>query len=186
VCSIVVDSNEDDMKGTQSGQMPNVRGDKQLTDCCKVALEGFVQQQARQNADRDVGITHVAVEEAGCSAVLAYYSLVTRFIDSAVVPDKKLPRGDIGVVLLGRLAIDIRQQNKGLGRLCLTRAILQVERSAREIGIYALILDAKDDEANNWNLNLNFGLTTLLGDPNHLNRRVETIRRIVTELDDDS
>ena len=155
--------------------------DRQGFDCGKQPLNDFLQRQARQNADRNVGITHVAVETAGDSKILAYYTLVTRIVDAAIVPSKKLPRGGIGVVLLGRLAVDKSQHRKGFGRLCLTRAMLQVEQSAREIGIYALVLDAIDEEAHKWYLSLEMGFDTLLDSSTHLYLPVDTIRRAISE-----
>src|ERR1019366_257049 len=100
--------------------------DRQGFDCGHPALNEFLHRQARQNADRNVGVTHVAVERAGDSKILAYYTLVTRTVNADIVPAKKLPGGDIGVVLLGRLAVDNSAKSQGLGRLCLTRAMLQV------------------------------------------------------------
>ena len=152
--------------------------DRQGFDCGKPALNQFLQRQARQNADRNVGITHVAGAEAGDAEVLAYYTLLTRVVDAEIVPNKKLPRGEIGVVLLGRLAVDQTAQGQGLGRLCLLRAMMQVERAAREIGIYALVLDALDEEARAWYLHLSFGFEPLQDDPNHLYLPVATIRQI--------
>jgi len=155
--------------------------DRQGFDCGKQPLNDFLQRQARQNADRNVGIIYVAVEKAGDSKILAYYTLVTRTVDAGIIPSKKLPKGDIGVVLLGRLAVDKSQQRKGLGRICLTRAILQVEQSAREIGLYALILDALDEDAREWYLGLEMGFDTLLDSPTHLYLSVDTIRTILNE-----
>lgn len=151
--------------------------DRQGFDCGKPALNQFLQRQARQNADRNVGITHVAVTEAGDAKVLAYYTLLTRVVEAGIVPNKKLPQGEIGVVLLGRLAVDQAAQGQGLGRLCLLRAMTQVERAAQEIGIYALVLDALDEEARAWYLHLPFGFEPLQDDPNHLYLPVETIRQ---------
>jgi GNAT superfamily N-acetyltransferase len=150
--------------------------DRQSFDCGKDALNEFLRKQARQNADRNVGVTHVAVESAGASKILAFYTLVTRTVDAAIVPAKRLPRGDLGVALLGRLAVDATAQGRGLGKLCLLRAIHQVEVAAREIGIYALVLDALDEGARAWYLELNFGFQSLLDDPNHLFLAVETVR----------
>lgn len=45
--------------------------DRQNFDCGKPALNQFLQRQARQNADRNVGVTHVVVAEAGDAKVLA-------------------------------------------------------------------------------------------------------------------
>ena len=151
--------------------------DRQGFDCGKPVLNQFLQRQARQNADRHVGVTHVAVAEANDPKVLAYYTLLTRVVDAGVVPNKKLPRGEIGVVLLGRLAVDRNAQGQGLGKLCLLRAMTQVERAAQEIGIYALVLDALDEAARAWCLHLSFGFMPLLDDPNHLYLPIETIRQ---------
>jgi GNAT superfamily N-acetyltransferase len=153
--------------------------DRQGFACGKAALDQFLQRQARQNAERNVGVTHVAVAQAGDAKILAYYTLLTRVVDAEIVPNKKLPRGEIGVALLGRLAVDQSAQGQGLGRLCLLRAMAQVEYASRDIGIHALVLNALDDEARAWYLRLNFGFQSLLDDPHHLYLPVETIRRSV-------
>lgn len=155
--------------------------DRKSFDCGEVSLDQFLQRQARQNADRNLGVTHVAVARAGDPRILAYYTLVTRIVNAATVLDRKLPSGEIGVVLLGRLAVDKSAQGKGLGRLVLARAITQVEYAAREIGIYALVLHALDDRARAWYLSLDFGFKTLLDDPNHLYLPIETIRQFFTD-----
>lgn len=153
--------------------------DRKSFDCGKPSLNEFLQKQARQNADRNVGVTHVVVPEAGSTRILGYYTIVTRTIESALVPDnKKLPRGPLGVVLLGRLAVDKNAQGQGLGKRMLLRAIRQTEQVAREIGIYALVLDALDEEARSWYLRLNFGFETLADDPNHLFLPVSVIRQL--------
>lgn len=153
--------------------------DRKNFDCGKPSLNEFLQKQARQNADRNVGVTHVVVPEAGNPRILGYYTLVTRTIESTIVPDnKKLPRGPLGVVLLGRLAVEKSAQGQGLGKRMLLRAIRQTEQAAREMGIYALVLDALDEEARSWYLSLNFGFETLSDDPNHLFLPTSTIRQL--------
>ena len=152
--------------------------DRQGFNCGKAALNEFLQRQARQNADRNVGVTHVVVSAPGDAKILAYYTLVTRTVDTAIVPTKKLPRGEVGVVLLGRLAVDESAQGQGLGKLCLLRAISQVEIASREIGIFALVLDAMDDDARSWYLHLGWGFEVLLDDPRHLFLPVSTIRQL--------
>lgn len=151
--------------------------DWQSFGCGKAALNSLLQRQARQNADRNVRVTHVAVAAAGESRIRAYYALLTWVVDAEIMPNKKPPRGEIGVALLGRLAVDQSAQGQGLGRLCLLRAMTQVERAAREIGLYALVLDALDEEARTWHLRLPFGSQPLLDDPRHLYLLVETIRQ---------
>lgn len=151
--------------------------DRQGFNCGKAPLNEFLQRQARQNAERNVGVTHVAVPAAGESKILAYYTLLTRTVDAGLVHSKKLPRGEIGVALLGRLAVDVTAQGRGLGRLCLLRAMRQVETASREIGLFALVLDAIDAQARAWYLGLGWGFEALRDDPNHLFIPVETIRQ---------
>jgi hypothetical protein len=151
--------------------------DRQGFDCGNPVLNEFLRRQARQNADRKLGVTHVAVERKGDTKIFAYYTLVTRTVDREIIPAQKLPSGEIGVVLLGRPAVDNSTKTQGLGRLCVTRAALQVAHAAGQIGIYALVLDAIDERARNWYLGLNLGLQTLLDDPNHLFVPLETIRK---------
>ena len=153
--------------------------DRKSFDCGKPSLNEFLQKQARQNADRNVGVTHVVVAESGSERILGYYTLVTRTIESTLIPDnKKLPRGPLGVVLLGRLAVDKSAQGQGLGKRMLLRAIRQTEQAAREMGIYALVLDALDEDARSWYLRLNFGFEALSDDPNHLFLPISTLRQL--------
>lgn len=124
-------------------------------------------------------MTHVAVPASGDSRILAYYTLVTRTVDASIISNKKLPGGDIGVILLGRLAVDRTMHRQGLGKLCLLRAISQVDIAAKSIGIYALVLDALDDDARKWYLNLDWGFEAFLDSPTHLYLPTSTIRTLM-------
>ena len=155
--------------------------DRKSFDCGKESLNRFLQQQARQNADRNVGVTHVVVAEAGDSKILGYYTLVTRMVESQLIPAKKLPSGPVGVVLLGRLAVDKDAQGQGLGKRMLLRAMKQTAEAAQGIGIFALVLDALDEQARSWYLSLGWGFEALLDDPNHLFLAVDTIRALFME-----
>ncbi|MDQ3813874.1 MAG: GNAT family N-acetyltransferase [Armatimonadota bacterium] len=151
--------------------------DRSAFDCGQASLNTFLQRQARQNAARNLGVTHVVVPAPGAATILGYYTLVVRSIERDILPQAhKFPRDQIGVVLLGRLAVDQRAQGQGLGTAMLLRAIEQTERAARDLGIYALVVDALDEAARQWYLKLNFGFKELLDDPRHLYLPIETIR----------
>ena len=152
--------------------------DRKSFDCGKPELNEFLQRHARQNADRHIGVTHVVVDSAGSRRILGYYTLVTRSVESAILPAKGLPPGSIGVVLLGRLAVDKSCQGRGLGKLMLLRSLRQTEEASRTIGIYALVLDALDDDARNWYLSLDWGFQQLTDDRRHLFLPVATIRQL--------
>jgi GNAT superfamily N-acetyltransferase len=141
-------------------------------------LDEFLQRQARQNADRNLGVTHVVVERPGSKQILAYYTLVTRTVDRSIVPAKHLAAGAIGVILLGRLAVDSASQGQGLRQMMLLRALRQAEEASRVIGVYALVLDAMDADALRWYLSLGWGFQSLRDDPPHLFLAVDTIREL--------
>ncbi|HWK47092.1 MAG TPA: GNAT family N-acetyltransferase [Stellaceae bacterium] len=59
---------------------------------------------------------------------------------------RKLPRYPlIPATLLGRFAVDLRYRGKGYGRFLLADALLRSVRS--EIASFAVVVDAKDDDA---------------------------------------
>jgi GNAT superfamily N-acetyltransferase len=146
-------------------------------DCGEAPLNQFLQKYANQNANRNIGITHVAVAPEDNTRVLGYYTLLTRTIERDAVPrSNRFPRDGIGVVLLGRLAVDKTAQGHGVGTTMLLRAIKQTSAAARNIGIHALVVDALNERARQWYLS--FGFETLLDDPNHLYLPIETIREL--------
>ncbi|WP_240000690.1 MULTISPECIES: GNAT family N-acetyltransferase [unclassified Photorhabdus] len=81
--------------------------------------------------------------------VVGYYTLAAAGIQLTNLPTvtiKKLPRyPTVPAVRMGRLAVDQAFRNQGLGGALLADAI---ERTIRaEIASYALLVDAKDDNA---------------------------------------
>ena len=152
--------------------------DKKAFDCGKPILNDFLQRHARQNADRNLGVTHVVVASSGDPHILGYYTLVTRAVDSGIVPTKGLPQGPVGVVLLGRLAVDQRSQGQGIGKLMLLRTLRQTAEASLVIGIHALVLDALDDHACEWYMSLGWGFQALRDDSRHLFLPIGTIRKL--------
>jgi hypothetical protein len=147
-------------------------------DCGNTSLNNFLQHQARQNMDRNVGVTHVVVELKGDTKILGYYTLVTRTVDREVIPAKRLPSGPIGVVLLGKLAVDISAQRRGLGKRMLIRSMKQTLSAATEVGIFALVVHAIDETAKEWYLGLDWGFEQLLDDPHHLYISIKTLQQL--------
>jgi predicted GNAT family N-acyltransferase len=147
-------------------------------DCGNASLNNFLRNQARQNMDRNVGVTHVVVATAGDTKILGYYTLVTRTIERDIIPDSRLPNGPIGVVLLGRLAVDSSVQRSGLGKRMLLRAMKQTLLASMDVGIYALVVNAIDDAAKEWYLGLDWGFEQLLDDPHHLYISIKTLKQL--------
>ena len=59
---------------------------------------------------------------------------------------KKLPQRIPGI-RLGRLAVDMRYQGKGLGELLLVDALTRAQRIHQEAGVVGLFVDAIDERA---------------------------------------
>ena len=148
-------------------------------DCGVPSLNDFLRQRARQNADRNLGVTHVAVSTPGDSIILGYYTMLVRSVErDSFLDARKLPPGQIGVALLARLAVGRSGQGKGLGTQMLLRAISQTERASRDLGIHGLVVHALDDAAKKWYLGLDFGFEVLTEDPLHLCLSVKNIRQL--------
>jgi len=63
---------------------------------------------------------------------------------------KKLPRHPVPVARMGRLTVDTSTKGKGLGKLLMVDAMRRVQTASELIGVFALLVDAKDDSAKNF------------------------------------
>ncbi|MEZ6067126.1 MAG: hypothetical protein R3B90_15805 [Planctomycetaceae bacterium] len=98
---------------------------------------------------KDLARTYVLVEE-GQDVVRGYYALSNHtVIDDALPEDqvKGLPRIDMPVVSIGRLAIDLTLQGKGLGEFLLIDALRRAQYLASKIGIRAVEVEVINDTA---------------------------------------
>lgn len=110
-------------------------------------LDRYFRTQAGQDARKHMAAPFVLVLPDG--AIAGYYTLSATSVQLAELPAqivRKLPRYPVvPATLLGRLAIDRRYQGRGYGRFLLADALWRAARS--EIASFAVIVDAKDDEA---------------------------------------
>jgi GNAT superfamily N-acetyltransferase len=60
---------------------------------------------------------------------------------------QKLPRYPVPCFRLGRLAADASQRDKGVGRALIGCAVQRCLEARELVAAYALLVDAKDDEA---------------------------------------
>ncbi|EWS53541.1 MULTISPECIES: GNAT family N-acetyltransferase [unclassified Methylibium] len=114
------------------------------------ALDRYLQQQARQDADKRVAAPFVAVRPTD-GRVLGYYTLSASVLTLGDLPDalaRKLPRyPQLPVTLLGRLAVDRSTQGQGLGEHLLLDALHRSLTHAEQIAAMAVVVDAKDEAA---------------------------------------
>ena len=123
--------------------------DRQGFDCARPELNDWLRQVARQQQDKGLSKTYVAIREEAPDRICAYYALTLAELENRHLPQawrKKLPRRIPGV-RLGRLAVDKQYQGKGLGELLLVDALTRVQRIHTEAGGIGLFVDALDEQA---------------------------------------
>jgi len=115
-------------------------------DCGVPSLNDYLKFTARQHMDKGYAQVWAAVSESGSSQIIGYYTLST----SAIMPEQmpgKPSINKIPVVLLGRLAVDNRYKGQKIG----VRLLFHAQKSAlllsRNVGIYALVVDALAEKA---------------------------------------
>jgi GNAT superfamily N-acetyltransferase len=111
-------------------------------------LDRYLQEQASQDIKRRIATCFVAVD-IQTQHVSGFYTLTATSVAlDALSPElvRKLPRYPVvPAALLGRLAVATSAQGKGLGAALLADAFLRTARV--EMGVYAMLVDAKDDAA---------------------------------------
>jgi GNAT superfamily N-acetyltransferase len=137
--------------------------------CGKMALDEFLKTMAGQHARRNLSQTYV-LTKSDAQVVIGYYTLTTTSVLPAFIPPHlahKIPSAyPLPCALLARLAVDRHRHGRGIGGLFLVSAMRRVAAISESIGCYALLVDAKDENAKAFYEH--FGFHTLLDDENHL------------------
>lgn len=124
--------------------------DRAQFSCGSAALDRYLQQQARQDAEKSVAAPFVLTAPPALR-VLGYYTLSASLVNTNELPDtlvRKLPRyPQLPVTLLGRLAVDHSMKGKGMGQFLLMSALHRCLEAAGSIAAMAVVVDAKDDAA---------------------------------------
>lgn len=143
-------------------------------DCGEPSLNDFLKRFARQNDEKGLGRTFVAVLP-GDPHIYGYYTLSSGAVTSENFPEK-LPRYPTPVAHLGRLAVDARAKGQGLGKILLLDALRRVLSVTDQLGIYAVEVYALTPEAKAFYLK--YGFTPLKDDELHLYLSLKTIRKL--------
>ena len=143
--------------------------DRTAFRCGAEALDRYLKQQARQDADKRVAAPFVALNPPD-RRILGFYTLSASVLTLADLPDelaRKLPRyPQLPVTLLGRLAVDESTKGQGLGEHLLLDALHRSLAHADQIAAMAVVVDAKDENAAA--SYRHFGFLTLQAQPSRL------------------
>ena len=126
----------------------NSSHDRESFSCGALALDRYFRKQVTQDVRRRATACYVALEAAGAK-IAGYYTLAAAGVLLAGLPAelaKRLPRyPSVPVARLGRLAVDQAYRGRKLGSVLLWDAVQRSLRS--EIAVFALVVDAKEDQA---------------------------------------
>ena len=125
-------------------------------DCGDAALNDFLLRQAGQQQRRGFGKTYVALADDGVSVIGFVTVSAGQVATSALSSQAKLPRYPAPVLRIGRLAVDARHQGEGVGQDLLAFALRLAVEFSQRVGLYAVVVDAKHDQAKAFYVKLGF------------------------------
>lgn len=118
-------------------------------ECGEPDLDTWFIKQARQQQDRGLSRTFVLLDNA--SNLAGFYSLSASAVEPRTVPEDIVRAYTqyfpISAILLARLARHIDYRGQRLGDLLLVDALKRCVRSANDIGVAMIIVDAKSPGA---------------------------------------
>lgn len=127
----------------------NAHHDTSAFDCGQDALNDYFTKYALINQKMRISQTYVGVDQG----IIGFYSLAVASVKHTDAPKKivrGLPRFEVPVMLLARLAVAKERQGRGIGSGLLKDAILRTQQVADLVGIRALLVHAKNDDVASW------------------------------------
>lgn len=154
--------------------------DRKTFDCKDESVNLFLREKALQDQQRDLSRTLVLAGLANePKRIIGYHTLIISQVRQEDIPkDRPKITRAIPVILLGQLGIDPEFQGRGFGDLLLIDVQKRVEEIARNVGIRALMLDARTEQLARWYAKHDF-----VRFPNSLRmfKSIQSIRRLMTE-----
>jgi predicted N-acetyltransferase YhbS len=146
-------------------------------DCGDDPLNTYLIKKAVSNHRSGASRCFVTCREG---RVVGYYALAAGSVERKAVSGRfrrNMP-DPIPVILLTRLAVDRREQGKGLGRHLLRDAITRTVYVADHIGARAMLVHAIDEDARNFYSRFDFEQSPT--DPLHLLLSIKDARILIT------
>jgi GNAT superfamily N-acetyltransferase len=116
-------------------------------DCGKPALDDWLKRFALQNQAAGAARTYIVHRS---NRVVGYYALAAGSGEHENTPSRVsrgLARHPIPVVIVARLAVNRDEHGSGLGKALLKDALLRITGAADVIGVRAVVVHAKDEDA---------------------------------------
>ena len=145
------------------------RHDRSGFACGEPALNAFLQRHAHQNMRKGISQTWVLVPQDEPITIAGYYCLAPAEVDLANLQPadaRPLPPYPIPCFRMGRLARALRWRGEGIGALLIGLTVERALQARQSVGGYALIVDAKGEEAKTFYRR--YGFRPYLDTPNSL------------------
>lgn len=121
-------------------------------------LDSYLRERADQDARRNLAATFVLVGDG--PLVLGYYTLSQQTISAPDLPAdvaRRLPRyPSLPATLIGRLALDVSRQGRGLGEQLLMDGLSRAWDVAQSVASFAVRVDATNETARAFYLRYGF------------------------------
>ena len=137
--------------------------DRRAFSCGVPALDNFLKRYAAQNQDSGDSTTHVLVDSDNLANILGFVSLSTaelEFEELSADDLRRFPHYPVSALRIGRLAVSLQARGKGCGGALLGFAVRQALKVRDIAGVRILLVDAKDEEAENFYKHFGFTATS--------------------------
>jgi GNAT superfamily N-acetyltransferase len=126
------------------------RHDRVSFDCGVEVLNRYLRNLAAQHRAKGIATTFVLVDPDQPDRILGYYTLsaATLSFETLTEADRKgLPAYPIPAVRIGRLAGAASARRQGIGELLLQNAVKRILQARGTLGVFAVVVEAKDAAA---------------------------------------
>jgi predicted GNAT family N-acyltransferase len=129
-------------------------------DCGNSSLNDWLIKRALKNQHNNASRSFVISAQ---QRVIGYYAVANGSVERHDAPKaiaRNMPE-PIPVIVLGRLAVDVREQGRGLGSALLKDALLRTLSVSNNVGIRAVLVHAISYEAKDFYLGYGFQVSPL-------------------------
>jgi predicted GNAT family N-acyltransferase len=123
--------------------------DRAAFSCGTPELDAYLKTRASQDVEKHLAAVFVLTPDG--KTIAGFYTLSQFSVELEEIPEaiaRKLTRyNDVPATLIGRLARSLDYRGKGVGEKLLLDALRRCLVSSREVASWAVIVDAKDENA---------------------------------------
>jgi GNAT superfamily N-acetyltransferase len=119
--------------------------------CGVESLDSYLKTQASQDMRRKANAVFVLAPVVVPAKIAGYFTLCACGLSAGAIPEaarKHIPRyPQVSATLLGRLAISVEIQGRGVGSILLAKALAKAYENAAVVGSSMVVVDAIDERA---------------------------------------